>query len=57
METEVLNPRALVLQRCADAGAAAALNNEMGYIAYCNTANKLGFVTSTGVSGELVTSG
>ena len=54
METEVLNPSALVLQRCADAGAE--LNNEMGYIAYCNTANKLGFVTSTGVSGELVTS-
>ena len=57
METDTENPTALILPRCDDAGAAAALANEKGYIAFCNTNSKLGFVTSQGVSGELITSG
>ena len=56
MAGEILNTSALILPKCANAGAASALANEQGYLVYCETASKLGFVTSTGVSGELVTS-
>lgn len=56
MDATIENPIALILPRCDNAGAAAALANEQGYLAFCNTNSKLGFVTSSGVSGELVTS-
>jgi len=50
---EILNPKALVLG-CNDIGAA--LENEQGFFSYCHTLNKLGFVTSSGISAEAVTS-
>lgn len=55
MDGTIENPSALVLFRCGDIGAE--INNEQGYIAYCNTLNKLGFVTERGVSAEAITSG
>ena len=53
MTGEVLIPSILVIPQCTNA--ATSLRNEQGYLAYCLTNSKLGFVTSTGVSGELVT--
>ena len=54
MAGEVLRPKVLVLPKCDNA--ATSINNEQGYLAFCLTNTKLGFVTSSGVSGELVTS-
>ena len=54
MAGEVLRPSVVVLPKCSNA--ATEINNEQGYLAFCLTNTKLGFVTSSGVSGELVTS-
>ncbi len=51
---DIIQPSALVLENCADI--AATINNEQGYLTYCTLASKLGFITASGVSGELVTS-
>lgn len=54
METGILNPVALTVPHCTNA--ATTLDGEMGTFVYCELNDKLGFVTSSGVSGELVTS-
>jgi hypothetical protein len=54
MDGTIERPKVLILPRCSDVGTD--INNDVGYLAYCNTLNKLGFVTVKGVSAEAVTS-
>jgi len=49
---DILQPKVLVLPKCTNS--AAEINNEEGYIAYCLTNTKVGFVDDTGVGGALV---
>ena len=53
---DVLNPVALILPRVADATDTDFYNGEQGSLCYDNNTNKLGFITSSGVSEETVTS-
>ena len=56
VEGDVLQPKALVLPRIADCTAAAFKNGEQGTLAFDINATKLGFITSSGVSEETITS-
>ena len=53
---DILNPKALILPRIADATAAAFFNGEQASICFDNNTSKLGFVTAIGATEETVTS-
>jgi len=54
MINEILNPKHLTVPHCVNV--AATLDGEQATLVYCTTNDKLGFITSSGVSGELITS-